>query len=56
MACNEVRRLPEGVRRELLRVLLSTSEERARVIARFLAHPPSRALAELLADWKGMKT
>ena len=53
MASNELRRLPESIRRELLRVLFSTSQERARVIARLFAHAPTRTLAGLLADLEG---
>jgi hypothetical protein len=53
MSSDELRRLPEGIRRELLRVLFSTSQERARVIARLFAHAQTRALADLLADLEG---
>ena len=45
--------LPEGVRRELLRVLFSTSQDRARTISRLFAYPESRAFAELLIDVEG---
>jgi hypothetical protein len=41
--------LPPEVRRELLRLLFSTSKERAQLIGRLFAHPQGRALAETLS-------
>lgn len=52
-----LRELPPGARRELLRVLTSTSDVRADVIRQFHERPSGRDMAELfieleIEEWK----